>query len=70
MEGERKERNICVQEKHGSSCLLFASPGPPTGDLAWNPGMCPDWESNRQRSFHSQAGAQSTDPHQPGQGHM
>ena len=26
----------------------------PTGDLAHNPGMCPDWESN-QRPFGSQA---------------
>ena len=38
---------------------------PPTGDLACNPGMCPDWESNW-RPFGSQAGAQSTEPHQPG----
>ena len=38
---------------------------PPTGDLACNPGMCPDWESN-QRPFRSQAGTQSTEPHQPG----
>ena len=29
------------------------SHGPPTGDLACNPGMCPDWESNR-RPFGSQ----------------
>ena len=42
-------------------CLLHT----PTGDLANNPGMCPDWESNRQ-PFGSQAGAQSTEPHQPG----
>ena len=34
-------------------------------DLAHNPGMCPDWESN-QRPFGLQAGAQSTEPHQPG----
>ena len=38
---------------------------PPTGDVAQNPGVCPDWESN-QRLFGSQAGAQSTEPHQPG----
>ena len=31
-------------------CLSRA---PPTGDLAHNPGMCPDWESN-QRPFGSQ----------------
>ena len=30
------------------------------------PGMCPDWESNR-RAFGSQAGTQSTEPHQPRQ---
>ena len=34
-EGEREG------EKH--QC---ASCAPPTGDLARNPGMCPDWESN------------------------
>ena len=38
---------------------------PLTGDLARNPGMCPDWESNHQ-PFDSQAGTQSTKPHQPG----
>ena len=38
---------------------------PPTGDLACNPGMCPDWELN-QWPFSSQTGTQSTDPHQPG----
>ena len=32
---------------------------------AHNPGMCPDWESN-QRSFGSQAGTQSTEPHHQG----
>ena len=37
----------------------------PTGDLAHNPGMCPDWELN-QRPFGWQAGTQSTEPHQPG----
>ena len=42
-------------------CLLCA----PTGDLACNPGTCPDWESN-QWPFGSQAGTQSTEPHQPG----
>ena len=30
-------------EKH--QCVV-ASHMPPTGDLAWNPGMCFDWESN------------------------
>ena len=54
-EGEREG------EKH--QCVV-ASPTLPTGDLAHNPGMCPNWESNRQ-PFGSQAGAQSTEPHQP-----
>ena len=35
------------------------------GDLAYNPGMCHDWESNL-RPFISQARSQSTEPHQPG----
>ena len=37
-EGEREG------EKH--QCVI-ASRVPPTGDLAHNPGMCPDCESNR-----------------------
>ena len=42
-------------------CLsLTPSWGP---DLACNPGTCPNWESN-QRPFGSQAGTQSTEPHQ------
>ena len=55
-EGEREG------EKHQS---VAASRVPPTGDLACNPGMCPDWESNQQ-PFGSQASAQSTEPHQQG----
>ena len=35
------------------------------GNLAHNPGMCPDWESNRQ-PLSLQASTQSTEPHQPG----
>ena len=38
----------------------------PLGDLAHNPGMSPEKESN-QWPFGSQASAQSTEPHQPGQ---
>ena len=49
-------------EKH--QCVV-ASCAPPTEDLACNPGMCPDWESNWQ-SLGSQACTQSTEPHQPG----
>ena len=55
-EGEREGK------KH--QCVV-ASQVPPTRDLACNPDMCPDWESNQQ-SFTSQAGIQSTKPHQPG----
>ena len=44
----------------------IASHVPPTGDLAYNPGMHPDCELN-QRPFGSQAGTQSTEPHRPGQ---
>ena len=55
-EGKRKGENYqCVV----SSCA------PPTGDLACNPSMCPDWESNRQ-PLALQAGTQSTELHQPG----
>ena len=55
-EGERE------REKH--QCVV-ASCRSPTGDLACNPGMCPDWKSN-QWPFASQSGAQPTEPHQPG----
>ena len=58
---EERERNIKVWKKH----QLAASRMPPTGDLAHNPGMHPDWESN-QWPFSSQAGTQPTEPHQPG----
>ena len=54
-EGERGEKHQCV----------VTSRVPPTGDLAHNPGMCPDWELNR-RSFGSQVSTQSTEPYQPG----
>ena len=49
-------------KKH--QCVV-ASGMPPTGGLACNPGMCPDWESNQQ-PFGLQAGAHSTEPHQLG----
>ena len=51
-------------EKH--PCVV-ASHVAPTGDLAHNPGMGPDWELNRW-PFGSQTGAQSTEPPQPGAG--
>ena len=56
-EGERR------REKH--QCVVVASCTPPTGDLAHNPGVCPDWELNWQH-FGLQAGTQSTEPHQWG----
>ena len=37
---------------------------PPAGNLACNPAMCPDWESDWPL-FCPQAGTQSTEPHQP-----
>ena len=58
----REEGREKVGEKH--QCVV-ASFAPPTGDLAHNPGMCPDWESNQQ-PFGSQTSTQSTEPHQPG----
>ena len=49
-------------EKH--QCVV-ASLAPPTGNLARNPGMCPEWELSRP-PFGVQAGTQSNEPHQPG----
>ena len=45
---------------------MVASQAPLTRDLACNPGMCPNWESNQQPSD-SQMSTQSTEAHQPGQ---
>ena len=59
--GKERERNINVREKH----QLAASHMTPSRDLAHNPGMCTDWESNQQL-FGSQAGTQSIEPHLPG----
>ena len=53
--GKEGEKDQCVVASHA----------PPNRNLACNPGMCPDWESN-QLSFGSQASTQSTKPHQPG----
>ena len=56
-EGEREgEKHQCVV----ASCM------PPTEVMAHNREMCSDWESN-QGPCGSQARAQSTEPHQPGQ---
>ena len=57
--GEGKEKE---GKKH--QCVV-ASCTPHAGDLACNPGMCPDWGSNP-RPFGSQSRAQSTEPQQPG----
>ena len=55
-EGEREgEKHQCVVD----SCTPYA------GDLACNPGLCPDWESNQQ-PLASQVGTQSTDPQKTG----
>ena len=45
-------------------CLLHA-PYPGWGELAGNPGMCPDWELDRQ-PFGLQAHTQPTELHHPG----
>ena len=58
--GKEGEREV------GKYQYVVAFHMPPNVDLAHNPHMCPDWESN-QRPFGSQAGIQSTELHQPGQ---
>ena len=57
----RERRRDGEREGEKRQCVV-ASQVPPTGDLAGNPGMCPDWESNRRPSG-SQAGIQFTKPH-------
>ena len=39
------------RERKKHQCVV-ASSTPPTGDLACNPGMCPDWKSNRWTLVH------------------
>ena len=51
------------REGKGRETLISCSP--PSGDLAPNPGTCPIWEPNQPSG--SQASAQPTEPHQPGQ---
>ena len=58
---EREEGREREGKKH--HCAV-ASHTNPTGNLACNPGMCPDWETS-QGPFGSQASTQSTEPHQP-----
>ena len=55
---ERGREGKREREKH--QCVVV-SHMPPTGDLAHNPGTCPDQELNR-RAFGLQAGAQPTEP--------
>ena len=40
---EKREGKEKQGEKH--QCVVASHVGP-TGDVAHNPGMCPDWESN------------------------
>ena len=54
--------------ERGKHQYVVASHTPPTGDLAHNPGVCPDWELNQQ-PFGLQTRAQSTEPHRPGRAH-
>ena len=58
-EGEGRRKRGRETSMYG--CLLLTL----TGDLACNPGMCPDWELNQQ-PFGSQVSTQSTESHQPG----
>ena len=43
----RERRREGEREGETHQCM-DASCEPPSGDLAYNPGMCPDWESNWQ----------------------
>ena len=61
-----RQRGRGEGEKH--RCVVV-SRAPPTGDLAHNLGVYPDWELN-QRPFGSHASAQSMEPHQPGPHHL
>ena len=62
MEGEREgEKHQCVRDT-----LIGSLSHVPNWGLGCNPGMHPDCESNQQL-FGLQTGAQSTEPHQPGQ---
>ena len=61
-EGERDREKHQVWEK----CPLVACPAPPAGDLACNPGVCPDQKSNWQL-YGLQDNTQLTEPRQSGQ---
>ena len=62
--GRNRRRREGEKEGEKHPCVV-ASHAPHPGDLACNPGLCPDYESNHQ-PFGSQAGTQFTEPHQPG----
>ena len=59
------ERGEGWRKREGDKHQLVFSCSPPNGDLACNPGRCPDRESNQWPSG-SQAGVQCTEPHQTG----
>ena len=48
-----------------SALQLVAFCMPPAGDLAYNPGTCPDWELN-QHPFGPRTSTQFTESYQPG----
>ena len=58
----RQRGRVIKREEEKHQCVV-ASHAPATEDLARNPGMCPNWESN-QRPFGSQVGTQSTEARQ------
>ena len=60
---EERERNVDVIWQRYTDWLPLSHT--PNRGLAHNPGMCPDWESNRQ-PFSLQAVTQSAEPHHPG----
>ena len=43
---ERGEGTVKGRKRNINQCVV-TSHTPPIGDLAGNPGMCPDWESNQ-----------------------
>ena len=64
-EGER-EGETYWYEKHRLVVFMYTLKGTPTGDWTRNPGVCPDWEVNRQ-TFSFEGNTQPTEPHWLGQ---
>ena len=62
---QKEERGGRKRGRETSMCGCLSCTPYQRPDLACNPNMCPDWELN-QPPFGLQAGAQSTEPHQPG----